>query len=116
MILHQAVRDYTIYLKALRLPDQHWNVYRDALKDIMLFYGRNTPLSAFNEAKVLEYARDYDPFDSTPEIQERGQIFCMFIDWLMRNELIPAWADMAHEMDSWAIDSENEMLDNWEAA
>ena len=101
MILRHSTDRYLVYLKALGMPAKRLKAYQRALTDIELFYGPDTPLNVFDNAKVLEYAKENDPFDTDPLIVERGAIYCKFIHWLMKNRMIPAWASemSAYEMD-----------------
>jgi len=42
-----------------------------------------------------------DPFDCTQPYQERGEVFCSFIHWLMVNQMIPAWSTQKDSMTEW---------------
>lgn len=91
---------YLVYLKALRMPSKRLEAYRRVLADVELFYGPDTPIQAFDNALVLEYIQENDPFDTDPVKVGRGAIFCKFTHWLMKNHLIPAWADEMQIMEA----------------
>ncbi len=93
MNLHHTTNQYLVYLKALGLPAKRLKSYQRALTDIESFFGPNTPLNAFDNSLVLEYIKENDPFETNPVKVERGVVFCKFTEWLMKNHLIPAWAD-----------------------
>ena len=93
MILHQSSIQYLVYLKALGLPEKRLKSYQQVLADIEAFYGPETPLEVFDTSVVLEYVKENDPFETDPVKVRRGEIFCKFTHWLMKNRLIPAWAD-----------------------
>lgn len=100
MNLNQAVKSYQIYLKALPLSIDQQHRYRSVLRHVLDYYGPNTSLETFDENEVLRYVKQYDPFDTDPVYEERGNVFCIFVQWLMQNNLIPAWNQ------AWAEDQE----------
>lgn len=92
MTLRDAALQYLVYVQALRLPQKKVSAYRRTVQNIIWFYGSDKPLDAFDDATVLQYIKVFDPFDCDPVHEERGNIYCYFIDWLMRNQMIPAWS------------------------
>ncbi len=112
MTLYDAVKHYHVYLQSLRLTRKHMEKYQRVLQNILWFYGREKDLGAFDDALVLQYVKVNDPFDCDPVHEERGNVYCLFIHWLMQNKLIPAWADNMSSLDSWS-DSGCEALDSW---
>ncbi len=109
MTLNEASRQYGIYLQTLRLSKTKLKAYNNALHNILQFYGSETPLDSMDSSNVLDYVAVNDPFDCDPVHTERGYIYCMFIHWLMRNRLIPAWAAEMNLMDQ---ERELEMSEN----
>lgn len=109
MTLSNAVGQYIIYLKALYLPQECFELHLRVLRHILWFYGKNKNLAAFDEATVLQYAKLYDPFDCTQPNQERGEIFCSFIHWVMVNQLIPAWSNQKDLLIDWQETSQQEI-------
>ncbi len=99
MTLSNAVGQYIIYLKALRLPQECLELHLRVLQHILWFYGKKKNLAAFDESTVLQYVKLYDPFDCNQPNQERGEVFCSFTHWLMVNQLIPAWSDQKDSLD-----------------
>lgn len=99
MNLHQTTIQYLVYLKALKLPEKRLKSYQRVLMDVEDFYGPNMPLEYFDNATVLDYARENDPFDTDPVKVERGAVFCKFTLWMMKNHLIPAWAAQMRELE-----------------
>lgn len=93
MSLHSTTNQYLVYLQASGMPKKRLNSYQRALSDIELFYGPDLPLDQFDNALVLEYVKENDPFESDPIKVQRGVVFCKFTHWLMKNHLIPAWAE-----------------------
>jgi hypothetical protein len=92
MNLHQTTVQYLVYLRASGISERRLASYQRALVDIENFYGPATPLEKFDNSTVLEYVKVNDPFECDPTRVERGDVFCKFTFWLMRNHLIPAWA------------------------
>ncbi len=92
MTLYEAARQYDIYLQTLQLSKAKLKAYHSGLQNILLFYGSETPVDSMDSSNVLDYVAVNDPFDCDPVHTKRGYIFCMFIHWMMRNRLIPAWA------------------------
>ncbi len=92
MTLNDAAKQYNVYLQTLHLSKGHLKAYHRGLQNILQFYGSETPLDSLDNSNVLDYVAVNDPFDCDPVHTERGYIFCKFIYWLMRNQLIPAWA------------------------
>lgn len=99
MILHHAAIQYLVYLQALGLPEKRLQAFKRVLKDIEVFYGPGIPLEEFDNSLALDYVAINDPFDTDPVSVERGCIFCKFTHWLMKNHLIPAWADEMQEIE-----------------
>ena len=99
MTIYDAAREYLIYLQALRLQKKDLTAYRDALRHIVWFYGKKKPLELFDNATTLQYVKLYDPFDCNPLHEERGEVYCKFVHWLMQNQLIPAWSGQLEAMD-----------------
>jgi hypothetical protein len=99
MILHQSVVQYQVYLKAIGTPSKRLQTYQQALINIEYFYGPKTPLDVFDESLVLEYIRENDPFETDPVKVKRGEVFCNFTHWLMKNRLIPAWSKEMHQVE-----------------
>jgi len=93
MLLRHTTIQYLIYLKALGLSAKRLKSYQQVLTDIESFYGPETPLEVFDNSLVLEYVRENDPFETDPVKVQRGVVFCNFTHWLMKNGLIPAWAE-----------------------
>jgi hypothetical protein len=109
MNLYEAAKQYLVYIQALRLPGDDGGAYRRVLRHVIWFYGANKPLEALDNATVLQYVKLYDPFDCNPVNEERGLIFCRFVEWLMHNRLIPAWAEEMESAEAWdaeAMDAE----------
>ena len=63
----------------------------------MLWINRPSILIGRNQNAMaeinMEYVKENDPFETDPIKVERGAVFCKFTLWLMKNHLIPAWAD-----------------------
>ncbi len=100
MILHQSVIQYQVYLKAMGIPTKRLQTYQRVLDNIEFFYGPKTPLEIFDESLVLEYVRENDPFETDPVKVKRGEVFCNFTHWLMKNHLIPAWSEEMKRMEN----------------
>jgi len=109
MTLHDAARQYIIFLKAIHLSKEVLNTYLRVLRHILWFYGEKKNLDAFDESTVLQYVKLYDPFDCTQPNQERGEVFCSFTHWLMANQLIPAWSNQRDTFSSWQNADEREI-------
>ena len=92
MTLCEAEKNYLVYLHAVHIPKKQYMKYQRALQDILAFYGSDLPLVRFDNSLVLEYVKENDPFDCNPIHEERGNVYCVFINWLMKNKLIPAWS------------------------
>jgi hypothetical protein len=71
--------------------------FHRVLPDVLSFYGSETPLELFDDSMVLEYIKENDPFETDPVKVMRGDIFCKFVHWLMKNQLIPAWKEQMHK-------------------
>jgi hypothetical protein len=98
MDLHQTTKQYLVYLQASGLSTKRLASYQRVMADVENFYGPATPLEKFDNSLVLEYVKENDPFECDPLRVERGDVFCKFTLWLMRNHLIPAWAsEMQYE-------------------
>ena len=93
MTLHTTTLEYLVYLKALGLPVKRLKTYQRVLADVETFYGPHTPLEDFDSSLILEYVRENDPFAGDALSVERGVVFCKFTHWLMKNHMIPAWAE-----------------------
>jgi site-specific recombinase XerD len=93
MTLHHATIQYLVYLQALGLSAKRMSAYRRALVNIDSFYGPDTPLESLDNHVILDYIQDNDPFETDLVKAERGLVFCKFTHWLMKNHLIPAWAE-----------------------
>jgi hypothetical protein len=104
MNLHHTTHQYLVYLQALDLPTKRLKSFQRVLKDVESFYGPETPLEVFDNALILEYIKQNDPFETDPVKVERGAIFCKFTHWMMKNRLIPAWAN---EMQKWEKDKQS---------
>lgn len=100
MTLHQSIMQYLVYLKASGISAQKIRPYQQVLVDVETFYGPAASLEDFDSSQVLEYVKENDPFDTDPIKVERGELFCEFTHWLMKNNLIPAWANEMKEMES----------------
>ena len=98
MTLSDAVRQFIIYIKALRLPQECTDMHLRVLHHILWFYGKNKDLAAFDESTVLQYVKLFDPFDCAQPNQERGEVFCYFTHWMIVNQLIPAWSNQKDYM------------------
>ena len=101
MTLYEAIKQYLVYLQALRTPASRMNIIKRSMQDVLDYYGRSRPLHAFDDQTVLEYARVNDPFDCEKQASQRGESFCNLIDWLMRNEMIPAWSNQQGCEERW---------------
>ena len=97
MILHDATVQYLVYLRALGLSAKRLTPFHRVLPDVLSFYGSETPLELFDDSMVLEYIKENDPFETDPVKVMRGDIFCKFVHWLMKNQLIPAWKEQMHK-------------------
>lgn len=101
MNLYDAAKQYMVYIQALRLPADSMEAYRRVMRNVIWFYGAKKPLEAFDNTTTLQYIKLFDPFDCDPIHEERGNIYCMFVHWLMQNKMIPAWSDQASAMKEW---------------
>lgn len=95
MNLYDAIKRYLVYLQASRTPARELSQIRLVMQDVLGFYGRETDLDSFDDHTVLDYVRVNDPFDLDLVASQRGETYCQLIDWLMRNQMIPAWAEFS---------------------
>lgn len=102
MTLYEAAKDYLVYTQAHRPPARTMQVVRESLQHVLWFYGRGKPLSSMDNAVVLQYVKLFDPFDCDPVNETRGEEFCKFVEWMMLNNLIPAWNEQMDAMQDWA--------------
>lgn len=100
MTIYDAAKEFMIYAQALRLREKDLRAYRNALRHIVWFYGPKKPLELFDNSTALQYVKLYDPFDCDPLHEERGAVYCKFIQWMMENRMIPAWSSQQAGMEA----------------
>ncbi len=102
MTLYEAAKSYLVCGTAQHQTGRSRKATREALKHVLWFYGQNKPLASMDNSTVLQYIKLFDPFDCDPVHEIRGAEYCNFIEWMMKNHLIPAWAEQLDAQKDWA--------------